>query len=113
MALAALLLLVASVAGYVNRGNVDGERVPDDSISIEGFAYAPSPLRIARGDTVTWVNNDEFAHTVTSATTDGPLSSGEIAADGNFRHTFGALGTFDYICTIHPTMRGRVEVTSQ
>ena len=29
----------------------------------------------------------------------------------SYAHTFGAAGTYDDICGVHPSMKGQVEVT--
>jgi plastocyanin len=71
-------------------------------------AYAPSPITIAAGDTVTWTNNDTTEHTTTAQ--DGSWNSGAVAPGRNFSRTFPTAGSFDYDCTIHPGMRGTVIV---
>jgi plastocyanin len=71
-------------------------------------AYAPSPISIAAGDTITWTNNDREAHTSTGD--DGSWNSGTIAPGANFSRTFPSAGTFVYHCTIHPNMVGTVTV---
>ena len=71
-------------------------------------AYAPSPISIAAGDTLTWTNNDVTAHTSTGD--DGSWNSGSIAPGASFSKTFPSAGTFVYHCTIHPGMVGTVTV---
>jgi plastocyanin len=71
-------------------------------------AYAPNPVSVAVGGTVTWVNNDTTTHTSTAD--GGAWSSGSIAPGGQFSRTFGTAGTFTYHCTIHPNMVGTVQV---
>ena len=72
-------------------------------------AYAPNPVTITSGTTVTWTNNDSIAHTSTSDTA-GVFNSGTIAAGGSFSFTFQTKGTVTYHCTIHPGMVGTVVV---
>jgi plastocyanin len=71
-------------------------------------AFAPNPISIAAGDTITWTNNDGTAHT--SNGDDGSWSSGTIAPGATFSRTFPTAGTFVYHCTIHPNMVGTVTV---
>jgi plastocyanin len=71
-------------------------------------AYAPNPVTISAGGTVTWKNNDSVAHTSTADA--GGWDSGTIAAGAQFSHTFQTAGTFTYHCTIHPGMIGTVTV---
>jgi plastocyanin len=77
--------------------------------------YEPSPLRVKSGTSVTWTNNDSTLHTVTSGLPEqgalGTLFDSNIIAPGKtFTYAFNKEGTFDYSCTLHPTMRGQVVV---
>jgi plastocyanin len=77
--------------------------------------YEPSPLRLKLGTSVTWTNNDSTLHTVTSGLPEqgalGTLFDSNIIAPGKtFTYAFNKAGTFDYSCTLHPTMRGQVLV---
>jgi plastocyanin len=58
---------------------------------------------------VTWTNRDEEAHTVafSGMPVSQPLQNGDT-----YTHTFGQAGTYSYICSIHPFMRGMVVVTA-
>ncbi len=64
---------------------------------------------VPAGTTVTWINRDEEPHTV--AASDGSFHSPGMGTGAVFTHTFSAAGTFDYVCSIHPMMRGTVVVT--
>jgi nitrite reductase (NO-forming) len=71
--------------------------------------YSPNVLMVPLGATVTWTNNDPgMLHTVTSA--DGSFDSGMLAAGQSWSYTFDQPGDFDYTCTPHPWMKGRVSV---
>ncbi|WP_102418721.1 MULTISPECIES: cupredoxin family copper-binding protein [unclassified Mycobacterium] len=80
-----------------------------DQVNIDGFAFAPATLTVAAGTTVTWTNRDEEPHTVVAS--DGSFHSPGMGTGATFTHTFSAPGTFDYVCSIHPMMRGTVVVT--
>jgi plastocyanin len=78
----------------------------DRDVTISGFAYSPDPVTINVGDTVTWTNDDAQAHTATgNGWNTGDLGNGESGSV-----TFQAAGTFEYMCGIHPAMRGTVVV---
>ncbi|NUR25533.1 MAG: hypothetical protein HOV83_06735 [Catenulispora sp.] len=81
------------------------------SVSIAGFAYAPQNITVASGDSITWTNQDEAPHTVT--TTSGPqaVDSPMLSKGQSFTFTFTAPGTYSYYCTVHPDMRAQVVVT--
>ena len=76
--------------------------------------YIPATVRIFVGDTVSWINDDTAAHTVTSGTPkDGPsgtFDSSLVMGGATFEYTFNDAGTYDYFCMVHPWMIGTVEV---
>ena len=83
--------------------------VATTSVSIANFAFSPAAITVKAGATVTWTNQDEDAHTVaiTGAPVSQPLQNGDT-----FTHVFAQPGTYSYLCTIHPYMRGMVVVTA-
>jgi plastocyanin len=80
----------------------------DQTVSIEGFAFAPASVTVEVGDSVTWTNADDAAHTATAG--DGSFDTESIAAGESSTITFDTAGTFAYVCAIHPTMSGTVVV---
>ena len=78
------------------------------SIQIVDFAFSPATLTVTAGDTVTWTNVDAMAHTATS--TSGAFDSGSLDQGDSFSLTLTAPGTYDYLCTPHPSMTGRIVV---
>jgi plastocyanin len=103
---AAELALLPDVTGS-ERGS-SGPEASGAAVAIAAFAFGPEELRVPIGTTVAWSNSDPTPHTVISDRFDtGPLEQG---ATGTV--TFDTLGTFEYFCAIHPTMRGRVVVGS-
>ena len=77
--------------------------------------YAPSDVQVAAGNSIKWTNSDDVAHTVTQGKpSDGGNStgfnSGPVKPGGTFVHFFDESGTYDYYCTIHPHMIGKVTV---
>lgn len=71
-------------------------------------AYAPNPISISQGMSVTWMNNDSISHTSTA--NGGAWDSGTLAPGASFTKTFSSAGTFQYHCAIHPGMVGTVTV---
>lgn len=78
------------------------------TVDIEGFAFAPATLEIEAGTTVTWTNQDGFAHSVIAD--DKAFSSEELAKGASYEETFDEAGTYAYFCGIHNSMRGVIEV---
>jgi plastocyanin len=83
------------------------------TVSIQDFFFDPGQLSVAPGTTVTWVNEGQAPHTVTS--TDGKeLDSATLQPGDTYTFTFdeGDAGeTFAYQCTIHPQMTASVTVS--
>ncbi len=77
-------------------------------VMIEGFAFKPSSITVPEGMEVVWMNEDGTTHTVTSR--DEVFDSGNIANGESYSYTFGEAGTYEYYCTLHPSMEGEVEV---
>ena len=77
-------------------------------VMIRSLKFGSSPLQVATGTTVVWVNEDVVAHSVTSE--DSTFDSGLIQPGARWARVFARAGTFSYACTPHPFMRGRVVV---
>jgi plastocyanin len=79
-------------------------------VVIDNFAYSPRELTVAAGTRVTWVNQDDVPHTVTSTTRPRALDSGALDTDDRFTFVFTTPGTYEYFCAVHPHMTGKVIV---
>ena len=66
---------------------------------------------------MTWTNDDSTIHTVVEGSAQGgsgetPAFDSSIIANGaTWEHTFDTAGEFDYYCSLHPFMTGKVTVT--
>jgi amicyanin len=79
-----------------------------NEVSIKNFAFSPATIKVKKGTTVTWTNEDSIEHTVTGDS-GGPDS--ELIGQGDtYTYTFNEAGTFDYHCKPHPNMVGKVIV---
>ena len=75
--------------------------------------YVPPIITIKQGEQVTWLNEDVAFHSVTSGLYDSPtdlFDSGHLDPQEKFTISFDEQGTFDYFCTLHPWMAGKVVV---
>ena len=77
-------------------------------VEINNFAFTPATITVPVGATVTWTNKDEITHNVVS--TDESIRSQALDTNDKFTFTFTQAGTFSYVCSIHPRMRGTVVV---
>jgi LPXTG-motif cell wall-anchored protein len=97
-----------------DRGDQRGTRRPvataaaSTSVTIEDFAFSPSSVTIDVGDTVTWTNRDPTQHSATAE--DGSFDTGLLRRGQSGLHTFEEAGTFPYVCTPHPGMKGTITV---
>ena len=78
------------------------------AIQIDNFHYTPPSLIVAPGTTVTWTNADDSPHTVREK--DGKFKSAALDTDDTFSQTFAAPGEYEYFCSIHPYMTGKIVV---
>ena len=81
------------------------------SVVIKSFKFVPAELKVKKGTTVTWRNEDSAPHTVESTTADNKvLESDELSPGDTFTFTFDETGTFNYKCGLHSSMKGKVIV---
>ena len=78
------------------------------TVSVADMRFTPADIKVALGATVTWSFPDAMAHTATS--TQGFWDSGVRSGGATFQLKFNSAGTYPYVCTIHPPMRGSVRV---
>ncbi len=78
------------------------------NVTISDFQFGPASVTVNVGDTVSWTNQGPSAHSATA--TGGSFDTGVFAKGGTRSATFNTAGTFAYICTPHPFMKGTVIV---
>ncbi|MFJ8471035.1 cupredoxin family copper-binding protein [Kitasatospora sp. NPDC094011] len=122
---AAALLLSAALAGCSGSGtpsNSTSGSVADAAltsaaapgsaaavqVTIKDFAFAPAALTVSPGQSVTVVNQDSAAHTLTAD--DKSFDTGPIQPGASATFTAPQSGAHPYICTIHPFMHGTLTV---
>lgn len=75
-------------------------------VSINNYRFAPDNVNIYKGETVQWNNRDSVAHDVTF----DKFNSTTLKKFAIYSHTFNEAGTFEYHCSLHPTMKGTITV---
>ena len=106
-----------------DRPVVYGPEVEEVHVSIIGNSFYPKVIQVAPGTKVTWTNEDvftylagEYAGIHNAAGTSAPpededgLMTPLLAHGESASHTFTHEWEYDYICTPHPYMKGRVIV---
>jgi amicyanin len=81
---------------------------PVATVGMDHSTFIPSEITVAPGTTVTWVNNEAMPHTVVDQ--NKGFRSKMLAKDARFSFTFTTTGDYDYLCSIHPNMKGKVIV---
>jgi plastocyanin len=94
-----------------NAAAPSGEAVRAAKVEIVDFAYDPDPVTVQVGGKVIWLNQDSAPHTATAE--DGSFDTGTLDQGKLKSETFKQAGTYAYICEIHPTMHGTVEVVEK
>ena len=96
-----------AATGETNGGGGGGGGGGGTEIVIEGFAFNPSTITVSGPTEVTVTNNDTAPHTFTldDGSVDLALGAGETGTA-----TVDVSETTGFICTIHPSMTGTVEV---
>ena len=77
-------------------------------VSIMGFAFGPAKITVEKGRPITWTNGDDSPHQITI--TQSKARSAILTKGESHTHTFEAPGAYEYICGLHPQMKGSVEV---
>jgi len=101
----------AAAPGSVRRGfAATPPKAEAPEVKIDNFSFGPAELTVSVGTTVTWTNRDDIPHTVVSTDEPKVFKSKVLDTDEKFSFTFTKAGTYQYFCSIHPKMTGRVVV---
>lgn len=106
LAKALAILLFATIAGVAE--NPASTPASATTVKIDNFTFSPMTLEVNRGTTITWLNKDDIPHVV--ASTEGKFKSRAIDTDGSYTFTFTEPGTYEYYCSVHPKMTGKIVV---
>ncbi|HLZ27568.1 MAG TPA: plastocyanin/azurin family copper-binding protein, partial [Chloroflexota bacterium] len=100
------LLLLSSSSGFA-APDMTSVNIVEPRVEAK-WGYAPGTLRVQPGSWITWSNAGQDPHTVTAI--DGSFDSGNLDPSEGFSWFFPDAGTFPYVCTLHPWMKGKVIV---
>jgi plastocyanin len=76
-------------------------------VNIASFAFMPAKITAAVGKALTFLNSDDTPHQIT--VTNGP-KTGVFLRGQRASITFDKPGEYNYICGLHPNMKGVIEV---
>ncbi len=106
------LTSVSYVQGKHGLAIIDSTLAPTPSagepvqVGIDNFSFVPATLTVDKGTHVIWTNRDDIPHTVVD--TQGRFKSTVLDTNDTWEHVFNEAGTFEYFCSIHPHMTGKV-----
>ncbi len=98
---------VALTLFFVLPGSILAGKAARHTVRIRGVKFEPDTIEVNRGDTIVWVNQDPYPHTVTAP---GVFDSHSIPAGGKWQYVARKAGDFSYVCTLHPNMKGMLGV---
>ena len=80
---------------------------PKSDVNIAGFAFMPAKIAAVAGKPLTFVNTDDTPHQI--SVTNGPRSPVFLRGQ-KASITIDKPGEYNYICGLHPSMKGVIEV---
>ena len=81
-----------------------------NEIGIDNFEFTPPTLTVKSGTTITWINKDDVPHLIVS-TQNKFKASPVLDTDQRYGIMLKTRGTYDYFCSLHPKMQGKIVVT--
>jgi plastocyanin len=100
----AMLIAVAVTASASCTGRTSRSYV----VSMMSMTFQPADLKVDRGDTIVWKNDDFLPHTATAR--DSSWDSKSVDAGATWRYVADKPGRYAYYCMFHPNMQGTIEV---
>lgn len=100
------LALLAALGVACTGPDLDAENaVPTSEVTVDDNKFEAPVIEVVEGTTVTWTWDGNNSHNVV-----GDGWGSEILKEGTFQETFDTAGVYDYRCTLHGGMKGRVIV---
>lgn len=90
-----------------------GPAFSQSGVTVQLFQFRPDQLEVKAGSRVTWTNQDDIEHTVTSGEPGTPDKRFEVKLSGKGARGQVELrepGVYAYFCSRHPSMRGEIRV---
>jgi amicyanin len=105
--LAILFTRLATTPCLAEEANGTGV-APVATVTMDHNTFIPAEITVVPGSTVTWTNTEAMPHTVVDQ--NKAFRSKTLVKDASFSFTFTTAGDYDYLCSIHPFMKGKVIV---
>lgn len=111
LGIATIAILIVATAGrerLVGTAGAQEKASAETAIKIDNFTFTPATITVSVGSTIRWTNRDDIPHNVVSE--DKSFKSKAMDTDEQFSYTFTKPGTYNYFCSIHPKMTGKIIV---
>jgi plastocyanin len=110
--LAVALVLGMGAFGTGRKGSVTRaqQKASTMEVKVDNFSFGPATVTVPVGTAVTWTNHDDIPHTIVSTDDPKAFKSKVLDTDEKFSFAFSKPGTYQYFCSIHPKMTGKVIV---
>ncbi len=103
---------MAKLAGKFPSSAKAEARSGPTEVAINGFAFGPGTIKVTAGQSITWTNADDTPHQITLV--GGKAQRSDVMLKGQAATMkFDEAGNIAYICGLHPTMRGTIEVAAK
>jgi plastocyanin len=79
------------------------------TVAIAEFLFGPETVKVQAGQKITWTNVDDSPHQVTVMAS-STLRTPVLLKGQSTSIQFNDAGAYDYICGLHPGMKGKIEV---
>ena len=102
----AALLLLPLVGAACGGGGSPATPTEKGAVDVLDNRFNPKEIDVSVGDTVTWTFKGAVNHNV-----NGPGFTSKTVKKGTFAHQLNSAGSYEYVCTIHQGMKGKVVVS--
>ena len=110
--LAAMFSLGVSSCGNSKASDHPTNISNENTITIQAMQFQPATLTVVPGSEITWVNMDTTAHAVVSDNGTS-FNSGSINPKGTYTYIANQNGSITYHCSVHPQMKGTIQVVTK
>ncbi len=103
-----LSLLLACAKQQAESQTAASSSPADVTVTIKDFKFVPEVVTVKQDQTVKLVNEDGAVHTVEA--NNKAFSSPTLSRGSEWTFTFDKKGAYEYVCGVHPTMKGKIVV---
>lgn len=107
------LLVLASLLVLCPNAIAKAQSSGEAAVTIDSFQFKPKKITIKKGESVSFTNNDAAPHTVSPANGAKFTGTGRLLKGESKTVEFDEVGTQNYVCDFHPSMKGTINVVEK